>query len=78
MQTLDYILIGFAALAIVVTLWSLAVALGPQTKPSVRAHAMDVFRIAWKTSVATGFLAIVRLYALGVFDAQASALVWWP
>lgn len=62
---------GFCLLAITVTLWSLFVAFGRGTKPAVRAHAMEVFRIAWKTAVVAVTLAIMRLYATGV-------LTSWP
>lgn len=64
---------AFALLTIVVTMWSLAVAFGRNTKPAVRAHAMKVFDMAWKTSVAAVLLALVRLYASGALD-----LIGWP
>lgn len=65
---LDIVLAAFAGLAITVTLWSLAIAFGRNTTPSVRRHAMDVFRIAWKTAVATVLAAVIRFYASGLVD----------
>lgn len=64
---------AFALLAIVVTVWAVAVAFRPTTKPQVRKHAMEVFRVAWKTAVVAVLLAVLRLYASGALD-----LLGWP
>lgn len=48
---LNTILGGFAILAAIVTVWSLAVAFRSKTKPAVRKVAYQVFRIAWLSFV---------------------------
>jgi hypothetical protein len=56
---------AFALLAVVVTLWSLAVAFSRHTRAAVAKHAREVFHIAWKTAIVAVLVAIVRLYASG-------------
>lgn len=65
---LNVVLGGFAVLAIIVTLWSLAVAFSPHTTSGVRKDAMTVFHIAWKTAIAAVAITLVRLYVTGAFN----------
>ena len=59
---LNIILGGFAILAAVVTLWSLAIAFRKRTTSSVRTVAYRVFRVAWTTFVVSSAAAIMQLY----------------
>lgn len=71
---LNVIFGAFSALAITVTLWSLAVAWRPSTTESVRKHAREVFAMAWKTTVVAVLITLVRLYATGAFNAIPSTI----
>lgn len=63
---LNTILGGFAILAAIVTVWSLAVAFRSKTKPAVRKVAYQVFRIAWLSFVVSAATTILRLYRDGL------------
>lgn len=63
---LNIILGGFATLAAVVTIWSLAVAFCRRTTPTVRTVAYRVFRVAWTTFVVSAAAAIIQLYRDGL------------
>lgn len=64
---LPQIILGaFAFLAFVVCASSAAVAILSRTKPAARKAALQVFRIAWLSFVASAAAAVLQLYADGL------------